>query len=282
MKITAIKTSTLNVPSPPPRNTYYPHNTYVVARIQTDEGIEGLGYTMLVGGNGASSVRAYLEDNIVPTLIGEDPLQIGKLWHKMYDADRGIRKKGIPMYAISAVDIALWDVLGKSVGRPLWQLWGGVTDRVPVYGGGGFLSYTIDDHREGGRGDVRDRREALQDESRLRAASRHDGEREARGRGAQGDRRRAEDPRRREPAARRAHQRAARERDRAVRHLLVRRAGLRGQYRPMRRGRAPHQHPGRDRRERVHALRLQGSRRAESGGDTQPGHHARAAASASS
>ena len=49
------------------------------------------------------------------------------------------------MYAISAVDIALWDVLGKAVGRPLWQLWGGVTDRVPVYGGGGFLSYTIDD-----------------------------------------------------------------------------------------------------------------------------------------
>ena len=145
MKIKAIKASTLNVPSPPPRNTYYPHNTYVVARIQTDEGIEGLGYTLLVGGNGASSVRAYLEDNIIPTLIGEDPLQIGKLWHKMYDADRGIRKKGVPMYAISAVDIALWDVLGKSVGRPLWQLWGGVTDSVPVYGGGGFLSYTIDD-----------------------------------------------------------------------------------------------------------------------------------------
>src|ERR1043165_2606711 len=98
MKIRAIKASTLNVPSPPPRNTYYPNNSYVVARVQTDEGIEGLGYTMLVGGNGASSVRAYLEDNIIPTLIGEDPLQIGKLWHKMYDADRGIRKKGIPQY----------------------------------------------------------------------------------------------------------------------------------------------------------------------------------------
>jgi L-alanine-DL-glutamate epimerase-like enolase superfamily enzyme len=49
------------------------------------------------------------------------------------------------MYALSAVDIALWDILGKSVERPLWQLWGGVTDRVPVYGGGGFLSYSIED-----------------------------------------------------------------------------------------------------------------------------------------
>jgi L-alanine-DL-glutamate epimerase-like enolase superfamily enzyme len=145
MKIKAVKLSTLNVAAPPPRNTYYPHNSYIVARIETDEGIEGLGYTMMVGGNGASSVRAYLQDNLVPGLIGEDPLQIGKLWHKMYDADRGIRKKGIPMYAVSAIDIGLWDILGKSLGRPLWQLWGGVTDRVPIYGGGGFLSYSIED-----------------------------------------------------------------------------------------------------------------------------------------
>lgn len=91
MKITTINISTLNVPAPPPRNTYYPHNSYVVARIHTDEGIAGLGYTMMVGGNGASAVRAYLQDNLVPLLIGEDPLQIGKLWQKMYDADRGIR-----------------------------------------------------------------------------------------------------------------------------------------------------------------------------------------------
>jgi D-galactarolactone cycloisomerase len=145
MKITGIEVSTLNVPAPPPRNTYYPNNAYVVARIRTDEGIDGLGYTMLVGADGASSVRAYLQDNLVPRLVDENPLDIAKLWQKMYDADRGIRKKGIPMYALSAVDIGLWDVLGKSVGRPLWQLWGGSTDPVPVYGGGGFLSYTVDD-----------------------------------------------------------------------------------------------------------------------------------------
>jgi L-alanine-DL-glutamate epimerase-like enolase superfamily enzyme len=145
MKITGIQVSTLNVPAPPPRNTYYPHNAYVVARIHTDEGIEGLGYTMLVGADGASSVRAYLHDNLVPRLIGENPLDITRLWRKMYDADRGIRKKGIPMYALSAVDIGLWDVLGKSVGHPLWQLWGGSAEPVPVYGGGGFLSYTVDD-----------------------------------------------------------------------------------------------------------------------------------------
>jgi len=109
------------------------------------EGIEGLGYTMFVGGDGASSVRAYLNDNLIPRLIGDNPLQIGKIWQKMYDADRGLRKKGIPVYAIRAVDIALWDIMGKSVGRPIWQLLGAVTDRAPVYGGGGFRSYSTAD-----------------------------------------------------------------------------------------------------------------------------------------
>jgi len=145
MKIKSVAVSQLNVPCPPPRSSQYPHNSYVVARIRTDEGIEGLGYAMLVGGEGASAVRAYLQDNVAPRLVGEDPLQIGKLWNRMYDADRGIRKKGVPMYAISAVDIALWDILGKSVGKPLWQLWGGSPDGVPVYGGGGFLTYSVDE-----------------------------------------------------------------------------------------------------------------------------------------
>ncbi len=133
------------MPNPPPRSSFYPFNSYVAARIQTDEGIEGLGYTMLVNGDGASSVRAYLDDNLVPRLIGEDPLQIGKIWQKMYDADRGLRKKGIPVYAISAIDIGLWDLLGKSVGRPIWQLLGGSGDPVPVYGSGGYFTYTVDE-----------------------------------------------------------------------------------------------------------------------------------------
>ena len=145
MKITAVKTSTLDVPNPPPHSSFYAYHSYVVARIQTDEGIEGLGYTMLVGGAGAAAVRAYLEGSLIPLLIGEDPLLIGKIWEKMYDTDRGLRKKGIPVYAMSAIDIGLWDLLGKSVGRPIWQLLGAVSDRVPIYGGGGLLSYSVDE-----------------------------------------------------------------------------------------------------------------------------------------
>jgi L-alanine-DL-glutamate epimerase-like enolase superfamily enzyme len=145
MKITGIDVSTMDVPNGPPVNTYYAKNTYVVARIQTDAGIEGLGYTMLVGGMGASSVRAYLEDSIVPLIVGRDPTMIGEIWEAMYENDRGLRKKGIPVYAMSAIDIGLWDILGKSVDKPVWQLFGAHAEHIPVYGSGGFLSYAVDE-----------------------------------------------------------------------------------------------------------------------------------------
>jgi len=144
MKITAIKTSVLEVPNSPPVSAYYAANTYIVARIQTDEGIEGLGYTMLIGGGGSKAVLAYLEESLIPLLIGDDPILISRIWEKMYENDRGIRKKGIPVYAMSAIDIGLWDILGKSAEKPVWQLMGAHSDKVPVYGSGGFLPYTID------------------------------------------------------------------------------------------------------------------------------------------
>lgn len=144
MKITGIKTSLMKVPNEAPVSSYYSHVTYVVARIQTDQGIEGLGYTMLMGGMGAESVLAYLQHNLVPLMIGENPLQVGRLWTKMYDNDRGLRKKGIPVYAMSAIDIGLWDIVGKSMDRPLYQIFGQHVDKVPVYGSAGFLSYTVD------------------------------------------------------------------------------------------------------------------------------------------
>ena len=144
MKITNIETSTLDVPNGAPVSEYYPSNTYIVARIETDEGLQGLGYTMLVGGFGARSVRAYLEESLIPQLIGEDPLDVGRLWQKMYENDRGIRKKGVPVYAISAIDIGLWDILAKSMGQPVWRLLGAHADKVAVYGSGGFLPYSVD------------------------------------------------------------------------------------------------------------------------------------------
>jgi L-alanine-DL-glutamate epimerase-like enolase superfamily enzyme len=144
MKITAVKTFMLSVPNTPPVSSYYPANTYMVARIETDEGVEGLGYTMTVGPGGSSAILAYMKDSLIPLLIGENPLHVGRLWEKMYENDRGIRKKGIPVYAMSAIDIGLWDIIGKAAGKPLWQLLGAHAEKVGVYGSGGFLPYTVD------------------------------------------------------------------------------------------------------------------------------------------
>jgi D-arabinonate dehydratase len=144
MKITKVTSSILHVPNDPPVSAYYPSNTYVLADIETDQGLTGVGYTMLVGGFGARSVKAYLDESLVPLLSGENPLEIDRLYEKMYENDRGIRKKGVPMYAISAMDIGLWDILAQSMNSPVWQVLGGTNAPIKAYGSGGFLPYTID------------------------------------------------------------------------------------------------------------------------------------------
>lgn len=80
-----------------------------------------------------------------PLLLGEDPLFVERLWERMFRADRGIRRVGIAGYAVSALDIGLWDLVGKAAGLPLYKLWGAVTDRIPAYGSGGWPSYSLED-----------------------------------------------------------------------------------------------------------------------------------------
>ena len=145
MKITAIESCVLTVPTPKPIALEFPHHKLVVAHIRTDEGIEGLGYSLAFGGGGAESIQVYLETRLKPALIGEDPLFVTRLWEKMYRADRGIKRQGIAAYALSALDIGLWDIVGKHAGLPLYKLWGAVSERIPAYGSGGWPRYGIDD-----------------------------------------------------------------------------------------------------------------------------------------
>jgi D-arabinonate dehydratase len=123
-------------------STEFPHHKFVVADIATDEGLRGHGYSLVFGGGGAEAVLAYLDARLKGLLIGEDPLQVERLWDKMYRGDRGVRRVGIAGMALSALDIALWDLAGKAAGLPLYKLWGAFTDRVPAYGSGGWSKYT--------------------------------------------------------------------------------------------------------------------------------------------
>src|SRR5205809_8086559 len=142
MKITAIDTFTLRIPTAKPVAPDLPEHRLVVARVRTDGGLDGVGYSLVFGGAGFEAVEAYAR-RLAVLLVGEDPTQVGRLWDKMYRADRGIRKVGVAGYALSALDIGLWDLAGKAANLPLAKLWGGTTDRVDAYGSGGWGSYSL-------------------------------------------------------------------------------------------------------------------------------------------
>ncbi len=142
MKITSIDSYVLTIPTPQPMARNYAVQKLVVADISTDEGVTGLGYSLVFGGGGAEAVHAYLATRLAPALIGEDPLFVERLWEKMFRTDMGMKKQGVVAYALSALDIGLWDVAGKVAGLPLYKLWGAVTDRIPAYGSGGWSKYS--------------------------------------------------------------------------------------------------------------------------------------------
>ena len=104
----------------------------VLVRVRTDEGLEGLGEA---GFSIAylSRVAPVIRDLLAPLLIGEDPRLIGRLWHRMYDATHGWRRRGTETYAVSGVDIALWDLLGKACGRPVCELLGAGHRELTAY-----------------------------------------------------------------------------------------------------------------------------------------------------
>jgi len=92
MKVTAIDSFVLTVPTPRPMARQYPLQKLVCAEIATDEGLRGLGYALVFGGGGAEAVHAYLE-RLKPLVLGEDPLFVERLWETMFRADIGIKKQ---------------------------------------------------------------------------------------------------------------------------------------------------------------------------------------------
>ncbi len=116
---------------------------FTIVRITTDQGLEGFGVTYHeVGGEATKSL---ILTNIAPRLIGRDPLETEVLWQESFHYLRGVGRKGLTFGALSAVDIALWDLKGKIAALPLYRLLGGAASRVPVYASGGWTSYSDDE-----------------------------------------------------------------------------------------------------------------------------------------
>jgi D-galactarolactone cycloisomerase len=137
MKITDLKTIRLRASIPPEgqvfsrsgvRNT----RSTTLVQVETDEGITGLGSC---SGNG-ELIEIIIAKVLKPLLTGMDPTQIEEIWDKAYvrGGHKEFGTRGIGVVALSGVDIALWDILGKVRGVPLYQLLGGKwRDKVPVY-----------------------------------------------------------------------------------------------------------------------------------------------------
>jgi L-alanine-DL-glutamate epimerase-like enolase superfamily enzyme len=104
----------------------------VVARVRTDTGIDGVGHTFSVTTEFQRSLTAMVRE-LGELIVGEDPRRIEHLFARMVYPANFVGPGGLLNIAATAIDIALWDILGKDTGQPLWRLLGGHSDRVRTY-----------------------------------------------------------------------------------------------------------------------------------------------------
>jgi len=127
VKITRIETITVDD---------YPHTIFVA--VHTDEGLVGYGDTYYM----TDAVRGYIHGSAAPMLLGHDPLAIELHWRRLYEIIAHIAGKGAEVRGLSALDVALWDILGQAAGMPVWQLLGGAArDRIKTYNTCGGPTY---------------------------------------------------------------------------------------------------------------------------------------------
>ncbi len=151
MKITRIESNHYRIPLPTvlSDSTHgdISHFELVVVKIATDHGLTGVGYTYTVGAGGGA-IQSLISRDLSPMLKGADARRIGELWERMWWGLHYVGRGGIAVFALSAVDIALWDLKGQKETEPLWRLLGGHSNRVNAYAGGIDLQFTVDQLQE--------------------------------------------------------------------------------------------------------------------------------------
>jgi len=158
MKITRVEAIWLQVPIEPARqhvSDFGRATTFDTAlvRVHTDAGITGTGEAKVAAGSPGDyhGVVSIINQEFGPALVGADPRNIVRLWEDLYSGTRGhyaaarghvfpaLSRRGASISAMSGIDIALWDILGQSLGTPVWQLLGGrKAERMPAYASGGW------------------------------------------------------------------------------------------------------------------------------------------------
>lgn len=111
-----------------------------VVEVVTEDGVTGLGYNYGVGGHASCALVPYITQELAPLVIGEDVTRPAALWERLAAPNKARVLAGLGAWALSAVDIAVWDAFARTQGMPLHRILGSHADTVPVYGSGGWLT----------------------------------------------------------------------------------------------------------------------------------------------
>ena len=146
-RIRSIKTELFQVPLPEVlSDAMHGDHTFfelVIATVIVENGLEGTGYTY-TGGKGGRAIQAMIEYDLAPVLIGRDGGRIEQIYEFMQWHIHYVGRGGIASFAISTIDIALWDIRCKRRGKPLWQLAGSGGNTCKAYCGGIDLMFSKD------------------------------------------------------------------------------------------------------------------------------------------
>ncbi len=117
----------------------------VRVRIETDDGIAGESSTGFGRLRGAvPTLTAMIEQELAPEVVGEDPFLVRRIREKLWRLTEYHGTTGLACFGVSAIDLALWDLMGKALDQPVWRLLGAHRDRVPAYVMVGWLNYDLD------------------------------------------------------------------------------------------------------------------------------------------
>jgi L-alanine-DL-glutamate epimerase-like enolase superfamily enzyme len=147
MTIASVRADHFRIPLPVPLSDST-HGTMaafelIPVRVRAADGAEGLGYTYTVGAGGGAICDLIARD-LGPALAGVDETRIEAIWQKLWWQVHYVGRGGLAVHAISAIDTALWDLMAKRRGLPLWRLLGGHDPRVRAYAGGIDLQFPLD------------------------------------------------------------------------------------------------------------------------------------------
>ena len=134
MKIAGFETGVVDIP----RDALGPGGVsavFVTLKLRTDDGVEGIGYAGFTSDFMVKALKATL-DALAERTIGDDPMMIEAIGARLMAMGGGGSPSGLVTRAVSAIDVALWDIRGKALGQPVYRLLGGFADHVPTYASG--------------------------------------------------------------------------------------------------------------------------------------------------